>query len=327
MKLATFRTGQASKIGIVESETSRIFDLDAAASRAGIKNAPFQSMLALIDADEGGLDCARSLLEKRGCEEDLWRKLDEVELLAPVPEPRQMRDAMSFALHIRQSDRAWRALRALQTTGREAFEATMREQLKELAGVYRELPIYYLTNRLMVAGPGTTVRWPRYSQVMDYELEIAIVTRRTRSDIPKSEGSAHIFGYTIFNDFSARDRQCLEMLGGLGPSKGKSFEGSNILGPWIVTSDELGDPQTLRVEVRVNGETRATGDTKEMLFSFEEILAYASQNETIYAGEVFGSGTVGNCCGAEVGRFLEDGDMVELVVDRIGALRNVVRRE
>jgi 2-keto-4-pentenoate hydratase/2-oxohepta-3-ene-1,7-dioic acid hydratase in catechol pathway len=162
---------------------------------------------------------------------------------------------------------------------------------------------------------------------MDYELEIGIVTRRTRSNIPVSEAGAHIFGYTIFNDFSARDRQAIEMQGRLGPAKGKSFDGANAVGPWIVTPDELGDPQTIDVEVRVNGGTRARGDTREMLFSFEEILAYASQDETIRAGEFFGSGTVGNCCGLETSRFLESGDTIELHVDGIGVLRNTVLRQ
>ena len=97
-----------------------------------------------------------------------------------------------------------------------------------------------------------------------------------------------------------------------------------MLGPWIVTPDELGDPQTLNVEVRVNGETRAKGATANMLFPFPQILAYASQDETIHAGEVFGSGTVGNCCGLEIGRFLNSGDEIELHVDRIGVLRNHV---
>jgi 2-keto-4-pentenoate hydratase/2-oxohepta-3-ene-1,7-dioic acid hydratase in catechol pathway len=103
-----------------------------------------------------------------------------------------------------------------------------------------------------------------------------------------------------------------------------SFDGSNALGPWIVTADELGDPQTLNVEVRVNGERRATGNTNEMLFTFEEVIADASQDETIYAGEVFGSGTVGNCCGLEIDRLLESGDEIALHVDRIGVLRNRV---
>ena len=148
----------------------------------------------------------------------------------------------------------------------------MAEPLGDLPAVYRELPIYYITNRLTVVGPGATIRWPRYSRVMDYELEVAVVTRRTRADIPEREAGAHIFGYTIFNDFSARDRQTVEMQGRLGPAKGKSFDGSNALGPWIVTPDELGDPQTLTVEVRVNGETRATGrHERDMLFSFEAL--------------------------------------------------------
>jgi 2-keto-4-pentenoate hydratase/2-oxohepta-3-ene-1,7-dioic acid hydratase in catechol pathway len=220
-----------------------------------------------------------------------------------------------------------RAVEARERDGEAAFRAAMEAPLEEMAAIYRKIPIYYITNRFMVCGPGATVAWPRYSQIMDYELEIGLVTRRTRANIPSEEARDHIFGYTIFNDFSARDRQRQEMQGRLGPAKGKSFDNSNAMGPWIVTPDELGDPQTLQVEVRVNGETRARGDTANMLFPFEEILAYASQDETIRAGEFFGSGTVGNCCGIEIGRFLESGDIIELVVDRIGALRNTVVRQ
>ena len=326
MKLATYRSGGALRVGVVDADAGRLFDLAAAARRAGAPEAPFASMLALIDSDDAGLDRARSLVGRRGGEGDLWTDLNQIELLAPLPEPRQMRDAMSFALHIRQGARGSRALQAMRSRGRDAFAAVMAEPLEELAAVYREIPIYYITNRFTVVGPGAEVNWPRYSQVMDYELEIGVVTRRTRANIPPREAGAHIFGYTIFNDFSARDRQAIEMQGRLGPAKGKSFDGGNVIGPWIVTPDELGDPQTLNVEVRVNGETRAKGDTREMLFSFEELLAYASQDETIRAGEFFGSGTVGNCCGLEIGRFLEDGDEVALQVDRIGVLTNSVFR-
>ena len=283
-------------------------------------------MLDLIDADDAGLDRARTLLARRAGDADLWTDFANSELLAPLPEPRQMRDAMSFALHIRQSGRGARAIQALHSKGRDAFKAVMQEPLEDLPAVYRELPIYYITNRFTVVGPGVTLKWPRYSNVMDYELEIGVVTRRTRSNIPEKEAGAHIFGYTIFNDFSARDRQAIEMQGRLGPAKGKSFDGSNAMGPWIVTPDELGDPQTLGVEVRVNGETRSKGDTSQMPFSFEEIIAYASQDETIHAGEFFGSGTVGNCCGLEIGRFLESGDTIELDVDRLGVLANRVLR-
>jgi 2-keto-4-pentenoate hydratase/2-oxohepta-3-ene-1,7-dioic acid hydratase in catechol pathway len=327
VKLATYSSGVASRVGAVDAEKGRILDLAAAARRAGAPETPYGSMLALIDSDDAGLDLARSLVDRRGGEGDLWFDLNRAELLAPLPEPRQMRDAMSFALHIRQSARASRALQAMRSGGPEAFKAVMAEPLEDLPAVYRQQPIYYITNRFTVVGPDATVLWPRYSAVMDYELEIGIFTKRTRANIPAVEAGAHIFGYTIFNDFSARDRQAVEMQGRLGPAKGKSFDGSNAMGPWIVTPDELGDPQALQVEVRVNGETRARGDTGGMLFSFEEILAYASQDETIHSGEFFGSGTVGNCCGLETGRFLEDGDVIKLQVERIGVLRNTVVRQ
>jgi len=324
MKLATYVHEGKHKVGAVLAGCLRVFDLAAAARRAGASDAPFASMLTLIDADDAGLDLARDLVEKRSAEEDLSADLTAVRLLAPLPEPRQMRDAMSFATHIRQAARGAQAAQALRTGGDAAFRAAITAPLPDLPEVYRQVPIYYITNRFTVVGPDATVVWPRYSSVMDYELEIGIVTRRTRANIPDSEAAAHIFGYTIFNDFSARDRQAVEMLGRLGPAKGKSFDGGNAIGPWIVTPDELGDPQTLNVAVRVNGEKRAAAKTEGMLFSFEEIIAYTSQDETIYGGEFFGSGTVGDCCGLEIGRFLESGDVVELEVDRIGVLRNTV---
>ena len=204
MKLATYAAAGQDRIGVVDAEAARVFDLAAAASRAGADAAPFASMLALIDADDVGLDAARALLASHGAQADLWSDLAAVTLRSPLPEPRQMRDAMSFALHIRQSGRGARAVQALGAKGQEGFAAVMAEPLEPLASVYREMPIYYITNRFTVEGPESTVQWPRYSQVMDYELEIAIVTKRSRSDIPASEAGAHIFGYTIFNDFSAR---------------------------------------------------------------------------------------------------------------------------
>ncbi len=326
MKLATYRSTGGVRVGVVNAEKGQVFDIAAAARRVGTPGEAFASMLDLIDADDAGLDDARRLLERGGGEIDLWSALSDVDLMAPLPEPRQMRDAMSYALHVQQAARGAKAIKALATCGREAFEAAMAAPLDDLPSIYREIPVYYITNRFTIAAPGATVIWPRYSKVMDYELEIGIVTKRSRGNIPANEAGRHIFGYTIFNDFSARDRQAIETRARLGPAKGKSFDGSNATGPWLVTPDELGDPRALKVAVRVNGETRAKGDTRDMLFSFEEILAYASQDETIRAGEFFGSGTVGNCCGLEIGRFLESGDTVELDVDRIGILRNRVIR-
>jgi hypothetical protein len=141
MKLATYRAGGGIRVGVV-GERGRSFDLSAAADRAGASAAHFASMLDLIDSDDAGLDLARSLVARRGGEDDLWSDLNRVELLAPLPEPRQMRDAMSFALHIRQSARGSRALQAMRSGGRDAFAAAMAQPLEELAAVYRQVPIY-----------------------------------------------------------------------------------------------------------------------------------------------------------------------------------------
>src|ERR1700734_963916 len=129
MKLATYRRGGEARVGIVDADKGLLFDLAAAARRDGVPDAPFASMLDLIDADDAGLDSARSLVAKRGGEADLWTDLATTELLAPLPEPRQMRDAMSFALHIRQSARGGKAVQALRAGGREAFKAVMQEPL------------------------------------------------------------------------------------------------------------------------------------------------------------------------------------------------------
>ena len=235
-----------------------------------------------------------------------------------------MRDGMSFATHIRQSARGAAAVQAMKIGGVEAFKAAMAAPLGELPAIYKQIPIYYITNRQTVIGPEVDRPLAALQHGDGLRARSGGDHEAHPREHSRAEGAEHIFGYTIFNDFSARDRQSLEMQGRLGPAKGKSFDGSNAMGPWIVTADELGDPQTLKVEVRVNGETRSTGSTSGMLFSFAELIADASQDETIQAGEVFGSGTVGNCCGLEIGRFLDSGDEIALHVDRIGVLRNTV---
>jgi len=323
MKLATYRTGSdAARIAIVHGDGTRLFDLAAAASRSGAGTAPFASMLALIDAGDAGLEQAARLFEAHGQDPALSAAIGDVELLAPLPEPRQMRDGMSYETHIRQSGRG---MRQLMSGGDMAALAS--EPLAPLADIYRQIPIYYITNRMIVRGPGATITWPRYSKVMDYELEYGVVIGRTGANVSAAKARDHIFGYTIFNDFSARDQQGKEMPGFLGPAKGKSFDGANVLGPWIVTKDEIPDPYSLRAAVRVNGETRCESTTAGMLFSFEEILAHMSQDETVHAGEFIGSGTIGNGCGLETGHFLADGDVVELEFEKIGILKNKVVRQ
>jgi 2-keto-4-pentenoate hydratase/2-oxohepta-3-ene-1,7-dioic acid hydratase in catechol pathway len=327
MKLATFRSGGREKVGVVHSDDSRLFDLAAASGQKDGNNPAFASMLALIDAGPAALDQARALFDDSGKDDSLSADVATAEILAPIPEPRQMRDGMSFPLHIRQAPRGQLKLAARAKNDMAELARLEAEPLGELPEVYRKQPIYYFTNRFSVRGTNTTVKWPRYSKVMDYELEFGIITRNKGANIPASKAKDHIFGYTIFNDFSARDAQRIEMEGRLGPAKGKSFDGGNVMGPWIVTPDEIGDPYKLKVEVRVNGKMRSQGVTEGMLFSFEEIIAHVTRDETLMPGEFIGSGTVGNCCGLELGWYLVHGDAIELEVEKIGILKNRVERQ
>lgn len=262
-------------------------------------------MLALIEAGEPGLDLARELIETASAECRL--PMADVRLLAPLPRPTQMRDFLCFEEHLKNS-----FAQAEKLTG----------QAREIPAVWYEQPIYYKANRFSVIGPDQDVVWPSYSVVMDYELELACIIGKQGRDIDAPEAGAHIFGFTIFNDASARDAQMAEMAGQLGPAKGKDFDTGNVLGPWIVTADEIGDPHALTMVARVNGEEWSRGTSGAMHHRFEDMIEFVSRSETLYPGEVLGSGTVGTGCGLELGRFLESGDVVELEIDGIGVLRN-----
>jgi 2-keto-4-pentenoate hydratase/2-oxohepta-3-ene-1,7-dioic acid hydratase in catechol pathway len=327
MKLATYRKNGAERVGIVHANDTKVFDLAGAAERAGSANPAFASMLSLIDGGEKALDAARAVFVKSAGDASLSADVVSTEILAPIPEPRQMRDGMSFPLHIQQAPKGQLRLAARAKGDTAELARIDAMPLGELPEVYRKVPIYYITNRFSVRGPNTTVKWPRYSQVMDYELEFAIVTKNRGANISAAKAKDHIFGYTIFNDFSARDAQRIEMEGRLGPAKGKSFDGGNVLGPWIVTPDEIGDPYKLKMEARVNGEVRCSNISQGMLFSFEQIIEHVTKDETLMPGEVIGSGTVGGGCGLEIGHYLEHGDTIELEVEKIGVLRNRVERQ
>jgi 2-keto-4-pentenoate hydratase/2-oxohepta-3-ene-1,7-dioic acid hydratase in catechol pathway len=327
MKLATFQTADGPRVGLVHGDNRRVLDLAAAVQRLGVDNSHFKSMLSLIDAGDAALDIGRRAFDLHGSDEAISVDVAKAEILSPLPEPRQMRDGMSFPLHIVQAPRGQLKLQARAKGDMAELARLEAEPLHELPEVYRKQPIYYITNRFSVRGTNTTVKWPRYSQVMDYELEFGIVTKGKAANISADKAREHIFGFTIFNDFSARDAQRIEMEGRLGPAKGKSFDGGNVLGPWIVTPDEIGDPYNLKMECRINGKMRSQGVTRGMLFSFEEIIAHVTKDETLMPGEFIGSGTVGNGCGLELGQYLEHGDTVELEVENIGILKNKVERQ
>ena len=142
--------------------------------------------------------------------------------------------------------------------------------------------------------------------------------------VPRERAREHIAGYTVFNDFSARDAQMREMAGRLGPAKGKDFDTGNAMGPFLVTTDEVPDPYALTMVARVNGEEWSRGRSGEMHHRFEDIIAHVSRDETLHPGEFIGSGTVGNGCGLELDRWIAPGDVVELEVEGLGVLRNRV---
>jgi fumarylacetoacetate (FAA) hydrolase len=219
--------------------------------------------------------------------------LEDVKLLAPVPRPPSVRDAYAFEEHVRN---------AARVTGRPG-----------VPNEWYELPVFYFSNPAAIYGPDDEIPFPAGSQERDYELEVAAVIG--------ADGT--IGGFTIMNDWSARDLQRKEMKVGLGPAKGKDFATS--LGPVVVTPDELGD---LRLEMiaRVNGEERSRGNLGDMYHSWEAILERAEANTQLLPGDVIGSGTVGTGCILEHGdgRWLQPGDVVELEVEGIGLLRNEV---
>ena len=325
MKLATFERDGKISVGIVHGNDDKLFNLTLAAKRIDDTHQTFASVLDLIDVGEVGLDQARRLFDRGHDDPAFTSAVGDVRLLAPMPEPRQMRDFMVFETHIKQAFGAIQRLTARAKGDKQAEQAA--KPLVEVPAVYRSHPTNYITNRFSVVGPDATVHWPRYSKLMDYELELGMVTGKKGANIPVERAREYIFGYTIFNDFSARDTQTSEMPSGMGPGKAKSFDTGNGLGPWIVTADEIGDPYSLKMTARVNGETQSQGTSAGMMYTFEQMLAHVSRDETVQAAEVFGSGTVGNGCGLELDRFLNHGDVIELEIEKIGVLRNRVVRQ
>ncbi|MEQ6249991.1 fumarylacetoacetate hydrolase family protein [Sulfitobacter sp. HNIBRBA3233] len=301
MRLATVNNG-TSDILVADLGEGHLLDLSAAAG--GTEEALF-SMQALIEGGEEALARARELVEIAPHPARIASA--DVSFRAPLPRPVQMRDCLVFEEHLINSFE-----RATQMTGKEFA----------IPDIWYKQPIYYKANRFSVIGDGQDVRWPAYSKQMDFELELAIVIGTGGCDISAEDAPKHIFGYTIFNDMSARDAQMLEMPGQLGPAKGKDFDTGNILGPFIVTADEIAHPVALDMEAKVNGEVWGGGNSGAMHHSFADIIAHISASETLHPGEVIGSGTVGTGCGLELGRFLEDGDVIELTVERIGTLKN-----
>jgi fumarylacetoacetate (FAA) hydrolase len=218
--------------------------------------------------------------------------LDEVEFLPPVLHPPSVRDFYAFEQHVKTA----RAARGL-----------------DVPEEWYRIPVFYFSNPNAIYGPETEIPYPDGTQELDYELEVAAIVG--------ADGA--IGGFTVMNDWSARDLQQEEMRVGLGPAKGKDFATS--IGPVVVTPDEF-DGSSGTMVARVNGEERSRGELGDMYHSWQAIVDHAARNTELHPGEILGSGTVGTGCILELGdgRWLQPGDIVELEVEGIGILRNTV---
>lgn len=325
MRLATFEVetpiGPERRVGVVENPGAeaadhRLLDVTAAYAQVLVDQgeedpvavaetlAP-PNMLAFLSRGDRAMDAAQAVLDADltversptgGC---VRFDRSEVDLLAPVPRPNTFRDFMVFEEHVKGG------------SGDDPPE------------VWYDQPIYYKGNPDTIVGPGETVVWPDYSDMMDYELELAAVVGKRGTDVSAEEATEYIAGYTVLNDFSARDAQGREMEGRLGPAKGKDF--ASGLGPYLTTADAF-DDQDARMTAAVNGEQWSEGRPGDMHHSFAEILAHVSQSEPLIPGDVLGSGTVGGGCGLELGRFMKAGDTVQLTVEGVGTLEHHITR-
>ncbi len=310
MKLCTYShpgTGDM-RPGALTSDGAMIVDFGAV----------FADMLSLIKGGDEAKSAAQGILDKA----EIRVPLLDAKLHAPVPLPEQIRDSMLFEKHVFQARQTMIRMRH-----KLLAPLLLAAGAAKVPDAWYKIPIYYKSNRFSVNGTDADVIWPRYSNVMDFELEFGFFLGKRGKNIKPSEAFGHIFGFTIFNDFSARDAQGLEMQSMLGPCKGKDFDTGNCMGPFLVTLDEIGDPYSLRMQARVNGQTWCDSNSSTIHHKFEDLLARVSADETVHPGEFFGSGTVGDGCGLEHGRFLKDGDVVELEVEKIGILRNRVVRQ
>ena len=254
--------------------------------------------------------------------------MSEAQVLAPVPFPTSCRDGYAFRQHV---------------------ASARRNRNAPMIPEFDQYPVFYFTNHNAISGPGPVACMPDHFEKLDFELECAVVICRNGRNITAETADQYIGGLMIMNDLSARRLQMEEMLLNLGPAKGKDF--STVIGPWLVTLDELEDFETpakeghtgkswnLRMQCRVNGVQVSDGNVGDMDWTFAEIIERASYGVTLHPGDVIGSGTVGTGCFLELNgtgklndpnyheQWLQPGDVVELEIDELGTLTNTIEKE
>ena len=328
MKLVTFEVstpvGRFQRLGALLNADDAILDLHSAyrwlCADLGLTRVDERSMAILppcmrgfIEAGEESWAIARDLVNRANNDwtlaksplgpndETLVFQQSAVKRRAPLPNPNSLRDFMIFEAHVKKG-----------------YERRGNPMPPE----WYEFPVYYKGNHRTLIGPDEPVVWPSFTQKLDYELEWAAIIGKQARNVSGDAAKHCIFGYTILNDWSARDVQMKEMICRLGPAKGKDFATS--LGPYILTADALPDPYALTMQARVNGEVWSEGATGSAHWQWHQMIERVSADETIYPGDILGSGTVGGGCGYELDRWIQPGDVVELSVTQLGVLRTPV---
>jgi fumarylacetoacetate (FAA) hydrolase len=304
MKLVTYNTGTGPRCGVLQDDS--VIDVTVLLNAAQ----PLRDVQALLETGDDAIALVQAALQGSNSSAPVFA-LEDVQIQSPILRPPTIRDFMIFEEH------------ATQQGTREREEAWYR------------MPIFYFSNPLCVYGPEDTVPHPSASHMLDYELEIGCVIGKEGTNVAEADALEYIAGFLIFNDWSARDLQRDESAVGLGPAKGKDT--ASTLGPWVVTTDEMAPyirdgRLSVKCQVRVNGESWLTdGDAAMAYYTWGEIVQRASKDSRIAPGDVIGSGTVGGGSvreairkGYEAARFLEPGDVVEMEVDGIGAVRNTL---
>ena len=268
----------------------------------------------------------RSLVE--GNKKFTGIKIEDVEILAPVPNPTSCRDGYAFRQHV---------------------AAARRNRKMDMIPEFDQFPVFYFTNHNNIQGPGEIICMPDHFNKLDFELEVAIVICKPGKNIKADEADEYIGGYMIMNDISARELQMEEMKLNLGPAKGKDF--STVIGPMLVTTDELeeylvppkenhtGNTYNLAMKCWVNGVQVSEGNLSDMDWTFAEIIERSSYGVQLYPGDIIGSGTVGTGCFLELNgtgklndpeykeQWLQEGDEVEMEIENLGRLKNTIVKD
>jgi fumarylacetoacetate (FAA) hydrolase len=324
MKLVSYIKDSRERLGIFYAD--KIYNISDNAKSLG-KGLP-DDMHSFLQQGEEAMKAAKEINEQIKSGNNNLKQETGVKIIAPVPHPTSCRDGYAFRQHV---------------------AAARRNRKVEMIKEFDQYPIFYFTNHNAIQGPGEIYCMPDHFQKLDFELEAAIVIGKRGRNIRAAEADEYIAGYMIMNDMSARTLQMEEMLLNLGPAKGKDF--STVIGPWLVTPDELepfripapknhvGNRYNLGMKCFVNGKKVSEGNLGDMDWTFAEIIQRCAYGVDIIPGDVIGSGTVGTGCFLELNgtgllndpnfkpQWLQPDDVVEMEIDGLGKLSNTIRKE